>query len=145
MKKILEIAIRIAEDAHSGQSDKAGHPYIAHPMRVMNNVSSIEEKIVAILHDVMEDTAVTADDLRKAGIPEQLISELEALTHFSDIEYDEYIKHVSLYGVASTVKLADLKDNMDITRLNEITDKDIERLRKYHRNYLFLKENKTNT
>lgn len=65
MEKILEIAIRIAENAHSGQSDKAGQPYIAHPLRVMNNVSSIEEKIVAVLHDVMEDTDVTTDDLRK--------------------------------------------------------------------------------
>lgn len=139
MERILEIAIRIAQDAHLGQSDKAGHPYIAHPIRVMNNVNSIEEKIVAILHDVIEDTNVTTDDLRKAGIPEKLISELEVLTHTSSIEYDEYIRHVSLFNIASIVKLADLKDNMDITRLNEITDKDSERLKKYHRNYIFLK------
>lgn len=139
MEKILEIAIRIAQDAHSGQSDKAGRPYIAHPVKVMNSVSSIEEKIVAILHDVMEDTDVTSDDLREAGIPEKLILEIEALTHAPSMEYDEYIKRVSHFSIASVVKLADLKDNMDITRLNEITDKDIERLKRYHRNYMFLK------
>ena len=139
MNEILKIAIHIAEDAHNGQFDKAGNSYIGHPMRVMNNVYSIEEKIVAVLHDVMEDTDVTSEDLKKAGIPENLMTELNVLIRSSDIEYDEYIERISHFGIASVVKLADLKDNMDVTRLNEITDKDVERLRVYHRNYIFLK------
>lgn len=143
MNKILQTAIHIARNAHSGQVDKAGKPYIGHPLRVMEGVGTIQEKIVAVLHDVIEDTNVTAADLRRKGIPERLISELEILTHAGDVEYDEYIKQISLHSIASAVKLADLKDNMDMTRLDEITDKDIERLKKYHRNYLFLKQSKT--
>lgn len=144
MEMILKMAVRIAEDAHCGQFDKAGNPYIGHPMRVMNNVHSIEEKIVAILHDVMEDTDVTSDDLRQAGIPDSLISELNVLIRSPNMDYDKYIERISHFSIASAVKLADLKDNMDITRLNEITEKDIERLRIYHRSYVFLK-NKQNT
>ncbi|WP_029904381.1 GTP pyrophosphokinase [Prevotella sp. 10(H)] len=140
MNSISEKAIRIAIDAHSGQTDKSGNPYIFHPFRVMDNVNTIEEKIVAALHDVIEDTHVTADDLRNGGIPEYLVKEIEVLTHAPDMEYSCYIELIAGHRIASAVKLADLRDNMDITRLKEITDKDIERLRKYHKSYLFLKK-----
>lgn len=139
MEKILERAIRIAVNAHFGAVDKADKPYIFHPLRVMNSVESIEEKIVAILHDVIEDTDITADDLLLVGIPENLVIEIIALTHHPDVDYDEYVKQISGHKIASKVKLADLKDNMDITRYKEITDGDFERLKRYHRNYIYLK------
>jgi len=139
MEEILQKAILIAKNAHFGQFDRAGKPYISHPIRVMDSVNTIEEKIVAILHDVIEDTDITADDLRREGIPEKLIKELLVLTHTPDTEYDDYVKNISLFKIASAVKLADLKDNMDITRLDEITDRDIDRLKKYHRNYIHLR------
>lgn len=139
MKEILAKAIQIAVNAHEGQVDRSGEPYIQHPLRLMNNVQTIEEKIVAILHDVIEDTTITSADLREAGIPDELIVEIQALTHDPKIEYDAYVKKIAEHKIARNVKIADLKDNMDITRLNSITDKDIDRLKKYHRNYVYLK------
>lgn len=139
MKEILAKAIQIAVNAHEGQVDRSGEPYIQHPLRLMNNVQTIEEKIVAILHDVIEDTTITSADLREAGIPDELIVEIQVLTHDPKIEYDAYVKKIAEHKIARNVKIADLKDNMDITRLNSITDKDIDRLKKYHRNYVYLK------
>ncbi|NDV96305.1 HD domain-containing protein [Dysgonomonas sp. 521] len=139
MEKILAKAIQIAVNAHTGQTDRAGKPYIQHPLRVMSAVNTTEEKIVAILHDVIEDTGITARDLTNEGIPENLVNEVLALTHDPDVDYDAYVHKIAGYKIASKVKLADLKDNMDITRLGEISEKDIERLKKYHRNYIYLK------
>ncbi|GAB6121317.1 GTP pyrophosphokinase [Dysgonomonas termitidis] len=140
MDNILEKAIRIAVNTHYGQTDKGGEPYIFHALRVMNNVNTIEEKIVAILHDIMEDTDITADDLRAEDIPEALINQLLVLSYSPDTAYNAYIEQIAKFPIAATVKLADLKDNMDITRLREITDKDIQRLEKYHISYSFLME-----
>jgi len=139
MDKILAKAIEIAVNAHTGQTDRAGKPYITHPLRVMNSVNTIEEKVVAILHDVIEDTDTTSEDLMNAGIPQILIDEVLALTHDPDVDYDIYVHQIAKHKIASKVKLADLKDNMDMTRLNEISEKDIERMKKYHRNYIYLK------
>lgn len=139
MEEILAKAIQIAVNAHKGQMDRAGKPYIQHPLRLMNNVHTTEEKIVAILHDVIEDTDITADNLKEAGIPEALVTEIQTLTHDPAVEYDSYVEKIAQHKIARKVKMADLKDNMDITRLNIITDKDIERLKKYHRNYMYLK------
>lgn len=139
MDKILAKAIEIAVNAHTGQTDRAGKPYIQHPLRVMDSVNTTEEKIVAVLHDVIEDTDITSEDLMKAGIPKNLVNEVVMLTHDPDVDYDAYVHQIAKYKIARKVKLADLKDNMDITRLSEISDKDIERLKKYHRNYIYLK------
>ncbi|EGK00609.1 MULTISPECIES: hypothetical protein [Dysgonomonas] len=138
MDGILEIAIRIAVNAHYGQTDKGGKPYIFHPLRVMNSVNTIEAKIVAVLHDILEDTDITVDDLMAEAIPEELINQLLILAHSPDIEYNTYIEHIAKFPIATTVKLADLKDNMDTSRLPEITDKDIQRLKKYQASYSFL-------
>lgn len=127
----LEIAIEIAVKAHKGQLDKAGMPYILHPLRVMTNVSKIEEKIVAVLHDVVEDTDVTFKYLIEKGIDKDLVNSIKLLTKNKDYDYIDYIKNIASDGIARNVKLADLKDNSDITRLPVITEKDIERLNKY--------------
>ena len=128
---ILEKAIKIATTAHAGQTDKGGNPYISHPMRLMENVESVEEKIVAVLHDVIEDTEVTFADLEKEGLPQICIDALKLLTHDKDVPYMNYVKSISSNEIATSVKIADLKDNSDLSRLESITEKDIARVEKY--------------
>lgn len=128
---ILEKAIKIATTAHAGQTDKGGNPYISHPMRLMENVESVDEKIVAVLHDVVEDTEVTFADLEKEGVPQVCIDALKLLTHEKDVPYMDYVKSISSNEIATSVKIADLKDNSDLSRLESITEKDIARVEKY--------------
>lgn len=128
---MLKKAISLAEKAHQGQVDKGGHPYIGHPKRVMENCETTEEKIVAMLHDVMEDTDYTADDLRKEGFSEEIITTLFCLTHQEGEGYMEYIERICENSLAVRVKYADLQDNMDLSRIPDPTEKDLARLEKY--------------
>lgn len=129
--KEIEIAIQIALDAHKGQTDKGGHPYILHPLRVMHNVSNIDEKIVAVLHDVVEDSNYTFADLAKKGISNKCIEALMLLTHEKGMPYMAYIDKIKSNKLATLVKLSDLKDNCDLSRLSDVGDKDKERVKKY--------------
>ena len=132
MKKLyLDRAIELAKQHHEGQTDKAGKPYIEHPLRVMNQVESEEEKIVAVLHDIVEDTDISLDDLRSEGFSEEVVSAVECLTKQDGENYDSYIERISFNPLAVKIKLADLEDNRDLTRLPEVTDKDLERIEKY--------------
>ncbi len=132
MKKLyLDRAIELAKQHHEGQTDKAGKPYIEHPLRVMNQVESEEEKIVAVLHDIVEDTDISLDDLRSEGFSEEVVSAVECLTKQDGENYDSYIERISFNPLAVKIKLADLEDNSDLTRLPEVTDKDLERIEKY--------------
>ena len=141
LKIILDRAKEIARAAHEGQVDKAGKPYIEHPMRVMNMGKSMEEKIAGILHDVVEDSEWTFEMLEKEGIPKDVMDALRCVTKLSeDEDYDHFIARVKTNPLAIKVKLNDLKDNMDITRLEEVTGKDLARLNKYIRAYRQLKE-----
>jgi (p)ppGpp synthase/HD superfamily hydrolase len=133
-------AIAIAAQAHQDQYDKAGAPYILHPLRMMLRMSSETEMIAAILHDVVEDTDWTLDKLRQAGFSEEVVQVVECLTHRDQETYDEFIARVRTNAIASTVKLADLEDNMDMRRLRTLTEKDAERLHKYHRAWLALRQ-----
>lgn len=133
-------AIAIAAQAHQDQYDKAGAPYILHPLRMMLRMSSETEMIAAILHDVVEDTDWTLDKLRQAGFSEEVVQVVECLTHRDQETYDEFIARVRTNAIASTVKLADLEDNMDMRRLHTLTEKDAERLHKYHRAWLALRQ-----
>ena len=128
---MLKKAISLAEQAHAGQMDKGGHPYILHPKRVMERCSTAEEKIVAILHDVLEDTDITAEDLRRAGFSEEILAALNCLTHREEEGYMEYIERVCGNGLAVRVKYADLTDNMDLSRIPHPTERDFARLEKY--------------
>ena len=128
---MLKKAISLAEKAHQGQVDKGGHPYILHPKRVMEKCETTEEKIVAMLHDVMEDTDYTADDLRKEGFSEEIITALLYLTHREGEGYMEYIERICENPLAVRVKYADLQDNMDLSRIPDPTEKDLARLEKY--------------
>ena len=130
-KLYLDRAIELAKQHHEGQTDKAGKPYINHPLRVMNQVESEEEKIVAVLHDIVEDTDISLDDLRSEGFSEEVVSAVECLTKQDGENYDSYIERISFNKLAVKIKLADLEDNRDLTRLPEVTDKDLERLEEY--------------
>lgn len=127
----LEKAILIAATAHQGQVDKAGAPYILHPLRVMFSCKTQEEQICGVLHDVIEDTYMTLDDLRKEGFSETIINAIDALTKRSGETYEEFINRILLSPIACQVKLADLRDNMDLTRLSQANKADYARVKKY--------------
>ena len=132
----LERAIEIATEAHRGQFDKAGNDYIGHPLRVMAAGKTTEEKIVGVLHDVVEDTDWTFERLAAEGFSAEVIEALRYVTRLSEKEsYGKFIARVKENPLAVAVKLNDLSDNMDIRRLPYISDKDVKRLKKYLRAY----------
>ena len=132
----LERAIQIATEAHKGQIDKAGKDYIGHPLRVMEMGKTEEEKIVGVLHDVVEDGDWTFDALEAEGFTHEVIAALKCVTKTSENEnYDEFIERVKKNPLAVAVKINDLTDNMDIRRLPYLSDKDVKRLKKYLKAY----------
>ncbi len=136
---MLDIAISIAAHAHLGQVDKAGRPYILHPLRVMSAMDTDEQRIVAVLHDVVEDSEWTLTALEDAGFSAHIISALDALTKREGEDYHVFTQRVAHSDLATAVKSADLRDNMDITRLSHpLNDKDFERLAKYRRALSYL-------
>lgn len=130
---MLEKAILIAVNAHQGQIDKAGKPYILHPLRVMFSREDETERICAVLHDVIEDTDITLDYLKNEGFSEEVVTILDALTRRSNESYDEFINRILNNKLACYVKLADLSDNMDLSRIEKPTQKDYERIEKYRK------------
>jgi len=127
----LERAIEIAVKAHAGQIDKAGEPYILHPLRLMFAVNGVYARMVAVLHDVVEDTSVTIDNLKAEGFPAEVIEAVQALTKQKGESRIEAAKRASENSIARSVKLADVTDNMDITRISQPTEKDYLRLKEY--------------
>ena len=127
----LNEAIELATRAHAGQTDKAGADYIAHPLRVMENCVSSDAKIVAVLHDVVEDSGTTLDDLRALNFAPQIVAAIALLTKSGDIEYSMYIQKIKNNALAREVKIADLRDNMNLNRIAQPTEKDFKRLEKY--------------
>lgn len=136
--ELLSKAIHIATNAHHGQFDKGGKPYILHCFRVMNYLDTDDEELqcIALLHDVAEDTRITFQDMRDAGMTDRVIAALRLLTKMPGQTYDEYKSGVLSNVDAMKVKKSDLTDNSDIRRLKGISEKDIERTVKYHRFYL---------
>jgi (p)ppGpp synthase/HD superfamily hydrolase len=131
MEKLETLAREIATKAHLGQLDKADQPYITHPEFVASQVTGDEARAVAWLHDVIEDTAVTFDDLHAEGLPKSVIDAVTALTKQENESYEIYLERVAANPLAKAVKLADLKHNMDTSRLKTIDDKTRARLEKY--------------
>ena len=132
----LERAIEIATEAHRGQFDKAGNDYIEHPLRVMAAGETLEEKIVGVLHDVVEEGDWTFDELLQEGFTSEVVEALRCVTKLSENEpYDKFIARVKTNPLAVRVKLNDLTDNMDIRRLPYLSDKDVKRLKKYLKAY----------
>ena len=143
MTATLEDALILAAGHHRGQFDKAGKPYILHPLRVMQNLgpgASDDERMTALLHDIVEDCDVSFDDLRAQGFSEAVVVAVEHLTKTPDEERDymSAIRRVALNPIARRVKLADLTDNMDLGRIANPTAKDFERLEKYRAAKAFL-------
>ncbi|MBM3712021.1 MAG: GTP pyrophosphokinase [Actinobacteria bacterium] len=137
---MLERAIEIALTSHKEQRDKAGELYVLHPLRLMMEMDTETERIVAVLHDVVEDSngTWTFDKLAQEGFSDEITSCLRLLTHDKKEDYFEYVRRIKQNPLATKVKLADLKDNLDSTRLPDIDNKTMKRLVKYHKAYLFL-------
>lgn len=129
----LERALVIAAEAHQGATDKGGAPYILHPLRLMHQMTTTDERIVALLHDVVEDSPWTLDALRAEGFSEEVVSAVDGLTRREGETYDDFIKRGATTPLARRVKLADIEDNMDLRRLGDIGEKDLERLQRYQR------------
>jgi (p)ppGpp synthase/HD superfamily hydrolase len=133
---MLNKAIDIATKAHAGQVDKSGQPYIGHPLRVMSMGATNEEKIVGVLHDVVEDSDWTFEQLAVEGFSTEIIEALQCVTKLSEDEpYDKFIQRIKSNPLAVKVKINDLTDNMDIRRLAYISEKDVKRLKKYLKAY----------
>ena len=125
--KALEIVTTLFEH----DKDKGGMPYMLHIIYVYKHVNSIEEKVIALLHDVIEDTDYTYDDLRKLGFNKQIISALELMTHDDNVPYMEYVAAIKTNPIARAVKIADLRHNSDLSRIDVVTPRDMERAEKY--------------
>jgi len=130
---LLEKAIRIAVLAHANQFDKAGAPYILHPLRVMNGVKTVPEKIVGILHDVIEDTDITLNYLINEGFPDYIVGAVESVTRREDELYNDFILRVKKNKIGRKVKIVDLRDNSDLFRLHDIETKHIQLVKRYHK------------
>jgi (p)ppGpp synthase/HD superfamily hydrolase len=136
---MLKKAFEIALVAHKDATDKYGSPYINHITRVMDLGATNEEKIVGILHDVVEDTPWTFELLEKEGFSNAVIEALKCVTKHSEEEnYEDFTLRVSKNPLAVRVKINDLTDNMDIRRIPILTEKDLTRLMKYHKAYVYL-------
>jgi (p)ppGpp synthase/HD superfamily hydrolase len=129
----LERAIAIAAEAHAGAVDKAGAPYIFHPLRVMLHVQTLEEKIVAVLHDVVEDTPWTIERLRGEGFSESVLAGIEAVSRRDGESYDQFVLRSGEHPIGRIVKIADLIDNSNTSRVANPTDRDHVRWKKYQR------------
>jgi len=138
--ELYDLALQIATKAHEGQKDKSGYEYIMHPIRVAERCKDTRAKIVALLHDTIEDTFVTTDYLREQGFPDEIIEGVLSVTKHQGESYDEFVRRAAENPLGKEVKKADLEDNMDIRRLKELTDEDVGRLRKYLRAWQFLNE-----
>ena len=124
-------AIKLAFKAHEGQLDRAGLPYILHPLHVAEQMKDEDTCVIALLHDVIEDTDVTLENLREYGFTEVQVAGVESMTREDDEDYFEYIRDVKKNPLAVKVKLEDLKHNSDVSRMIEVTDRARQRLDKY--------------
>lgn len=140
----LKVAIELAISAHDGEFDKHnGRPFIEHPFRVMNAGQTLEEKIVGVLHDVIENTEWTLDQLSEKGFSGEIVDGVDAMSKRENEPYDDYMQRVLKNPVAKRVKMNDLTDNMDIRRLSVVGNEDIDRLNKYLKAYKQLTEQRS--
>lgn len=134
----FERAIAIAVQAHAGQLDKAGEPYVLHPLRVMFRMTSMDERIVAVLHDVVEDSEWTLQGLQQEGFSHEVVTAVDALTRRDGESYEDFVRRAGANPLARRVKLADLEDNMDMTRIVAPKAGDTSRFERYRRAYALL-------
>lgn len=132
---LLSQAIAIATEAHKGQMDKYGQSYIHHPIRVMNKGRTIEEKIVGVLHDIIEDTVWTLNELLVEGFTQEIVEAVRCISKLPKEDYDEYIERCASNSLAAAVKIHDLTDNMDIRRMSYVGEAEVLQLNKYLKAY----------
>lgn len=137
--QLLDKAALLCVNAHQGQRDMVGQPYFQHPMRVAMACNTSQEKIVALLHDVLEDTSTTPEDLLNMGFPEEIVDAVLSVTKIAGEPYVEFVARAAQNSIGRIVKLHDLEDNLNIFRLNDLDDEMATRLNKYLRTYHFLK------
>lgn len=133
-------AMKIAFEAHKNQTDKSGMPYIYHPVHLAEQMKDEETTCVALLHDVVEDTDWTLDELTEHGFDARIVEALELMTHAKGVPYMEYVAQIKPNPIAKVVKLADLRHNSDLTRLNEVNEKALARVEKYKKAIAMLEE-----
>lgn len=136
--KTIEDAIALAAAAHKGKTDKSGAAYILHPLRIMMKMNSEAEMITAVLHDVVEDTEWSLEQLRGEGFSEEVPAAVESVTNREGESYDDFIARAAKNLIGRRVKIADLEDNMNLFRLAEIREKDLVRMARYHRSWVLL-------
>jgi len=134
----LEEAILLAAEAHKGQVDKADMPYILHLLRMMAKMRTEPEMMAAVLHDVVEDTDWTSEQLREKGFPEEVLKAVECLTKRDEEDYMAFVERAKANRIARQVKIADLEDNMDVRRISNFTLRDAERMEKYNKAWQLL-------
>jgi (p)ppGpp synthase/HD superfamily hydrolase len=137
---IIEKSLELALKAHSGQVDKAGQPYILHPLRVMSHMDCDMTRAAALLHDVLEDSDISEDNLLSEGIPPVVVDAVKCLTKAQNENYSEFIERVLSNTIAAKVKKADIEDNLNILRIDMLREKDLERIKKYHKAWKKLAE-----
>ena len=137
---LIETSLQIALRAYGGKTDKAGREYILHPLRVMAKMETDLERSAALLHDVIEDSDITAEDLLAEGIPAEVVEAVQSLTKMENEEYQDFVARAKKNKIAANVKIADIEDNIDVLRLSSLDEKDLARIKKYHSAWRFLKD-----
>lgn len=133
-------ALKLSFEAHKEQTDKSGMPYVYHPFHLAEQMDTEETVIVALLHDVVEDTDYTLQDIANMGFPQSVINALALMTHDKAVPYMDYVAKIKENPIATAVKLADLRHNSDISRLDIVDDKAMQRLQKYKKAIALLRE-----
>lgn len=137
---LIEKSLAIALRAHTGVTDKAGHAYILHPLRVMAKMTTDNEMSAALLHDVIEDSDITAADLLSEGIPSEVVDAVLCLTKCEGESYQDFVLRAKQNPIARKVKIADIEDNINVLRIAQLTEKDLARVAKYHTAWQFLND-----
>ncbi len=133
-------ALKLCFEAHKEQTDKSGMPYVFHPFHLAEQMTDEATTVVALLHDVVEDTELTFEDLEKQGFGEEIIAVLKLLTHNDDTPYMDYVAKIKTNKIATKVKLADLRHNSDLSRLDTVDEKALKRKEKYEKAIKILEE-----
>ncbi len=138
--KNTKMAMTLCFETHKDQLDKGGMPYVFHPFHLAEQMTDEQTTIVALLHDVVEDGNLTLDDLKNMGFSSEIVNALALLTHDNSVDYLEYVKMIKTNPIATAVKLADLKHNSDLTRLDTVDEKVLSRVEKYKKAIAILQE-----
>ena len=137
---MTKAAMKLCYRAHHGQFDKSGIPYVFHPIHLAEQMTDEDTTVVALLHDVVEDTPCTLEDLRNYGFPERIVEAVGYMTHPDGVEYMDYVAKIRENPIARAVKLADLQHNSDLTRMEQIDERALERTEKYRKAMALLTE-----